>query len=105
MEVLLLTTLFSVVFAILFLTLFLRERQVRRFGGMERDALMPLDDGDLSDHRSTTVAFPNPSPDPAALPAKAVGGSRGCGECRCGGACGGGQEKEKKSGGRYLPHA
>lgn len=46
MEVLLLTTLFSVVFAVLFLTLFLRDRQVRRFGGVERDALMPLDDGD-----------------------------------------------------------
>ena len=44
MEVLLLTTLFSVVFAVLFLTLFLRERQVRPFGGIERDALMPLDE-------------------------------------------------------------
>lgn len=46
MEVLLLTTLFSVVFALFFLAMFLRERQVRRFGGVERDALMPLDDGD-----------------------------------------------------------
>lgn len=46
MEVLLLTTLFSIVFAVLFLTLFLRERQTRGFGGIERDALMPLDDGD-----------------------------------------------------------
>lgn len=46
MEVLLLTTLFSVAFAVLFLALFLRDRQVRRFGSVERDALMPLDDGD-----------------------------------------------------------
>jgi len=46
MEILLLTTLFSVVFAVLFLSLFLRERQVRGFGGVEREALMPLDDGD-----------------------------------------------------------
>lgn len=49
MEVLLLTTLFSVVFAVLFLVLFLRERQVRRFGGVERDALMPLDDASEGD--------------------------------------------------------
>lgn len=46
MEVILLTSLFSVVFAVLFLSLFLRERQVRDFGGLEREALMPLDDGD-----------------------------------------------------------
>ena len=45
MEVLLLTTLFSVVFAVLFLMLFIRERQVQRFGGAERDALLPFDDG------------------------------------------------------------
>lgn len=46
MEVILLTTLFSVAFAVLFLALFLRDRQLREFGGMEREALMPLDDGD-----------------------------------------------------------
>ncbi|MCB1090003.1 MAG: hypothetical protein KDL87_00625 [Verrucomicrobiae bacterium] len=53
MEVILLTTLFSLAFAGFFLILFLRDRQVRRFGGVERDALMPLDDGDepaLSGH-------------------------------------------------------
>jgi hypothetical protein len=44
MEVLLLTTLFSVVFAVFFLTLFIRDRQTRRFGGVEREALLPLDD-------------------------------------------------------------
>ncbi|MCB1230964.1 MAG: hypothetical protein KDN19_11885 [Verrucomicrobiae bacterium] len=60
MEVLFLTSLFSVVFAILFLSFFLRDRQVRQFGGIERDALMPLDDGDeisalpISSAKSTT---------------------------------------------------
>ena len=44
MEVLLLTTLFSIVFAILFLSLFLRDRQLRDFGGVDREALLPLDD-------------------------------------------------------------
>ncbi len=48
MEVILLTTLFSVAFAVLFLALFLRDRQLREFGGMEREVLMPLDDGDES---------------------------------------------------------
>lgn len=46
MEVILVTTLFSVAFAVLFLALFLRDRQLRDFGGMEREALMPLEDGD-----------------------------------------------------------
>ena len=46
MEVLLLTTLFSIVFAVLFLSLFLRDRQLRDFGGVDREALLPLDDGD-----------------------------------------------------------
>jgi hypothetical protein len=44
MEVLLLTTLFSVVFAVFFLALFIRDRQNRPFGGIEREALLPLDD-------------------------------------------------------------
>lgn len=44
MEVLLLTTLFSVVFAVFFLALFIRDRQKRPFGGIEREALLPLDD-------------------------------------------------------------
>ncbi|MCB1234084.1 MAG: hypothetical protein KDM91_03325 [Verrucomicrobiae bacterium] len=44
MEVLLLTTLFSVAFAVLFLALFVRDRQRRVFGGAEREALLPLDD-------------------------------------------------------------
>lgn len=44
MEVLLLTTLFSVVFAVFFLALFVRDRQTRRFGGTEREALLPFDD-------------------------------------------------------------
>lgn len=44
MEVLLLTTLFSVVFAVFFLALFIRDRQTRKFGGIEREALLPLDD-------------------------------------------------------------
>lgn len=44
MEVLLLTTLFSVVFAVFFLALFIRDRQTRKFGGIEREALLPLED-------------------------------------------------------------
>lgn len=55
MEVLILTTLFSVAFAALFLVLFVRERQVRRFGGIERDALLPFDDGAVK-KKSETAA-------------------------------------------------
>ena len=51
MEALLLTTLFSVVFAVFFLALFIRDRQTRRFGGLEREALLPLED-DLPDQES-----------------------------------------------------
>lgn len=51
MEVLLLTTLFSIVFALLFLGLFVRDRQLRDFGGVDREALLPLDE--VEDSRSS----------------------------------------------------
>jgi len=61
MEVLLLTTLFSVVFAVFFLTLFIRDRQTRRFGGVEREALLPFDDGDPAPRDPKSETSPSDS--------------------------------------------
>ena len=63
MEVLLLTTLFSVAFAALFLTLFVRERQVRRFGGAERDALLPFDDETVEKKKESAACNESASAD------------------------------------------
>lgn len=49
MEILVLTTFFSVLFAALFLILFLRTRQSNASSSIEQDSLIPLWDGDLSD--------------------------------------------------------
>lgn len=49
MEILVLTTFFSVLFAALFLILFLRTRQSNAGSSVEQDSLIPLWDGDLSE--------------------------------------------------------
>ena len=46
MDILILTTLFSVLFAALFLILFLRMRQVQSESSLEQDSLLPLWDED-----------------------------------------------------------
>lgn len=81
MEVILLTSLFSVVFAVLFLSLFLRERQVREFGGLEREALMPLDDADDTDFPRTRVS--NQQPRRAACSGKHGDEKKCCQGCPC----------------------
>ncbi len=46
MEVLALTLFLSLLFAVLFLFLFVRERKQRGPGGVERDSLIPFDGDD-----------------------------------------------------------
>ena len=55
MEILVLTTFFSVLVAALFLILFLRTRQSNAGSSIEQDSLIPLWDGDLS-NRPTVSA-------------------------------------------------
>lgn len=63
MEVIFLTTLFSVVFAILFLLFFLRMRQ-NEDSCADQDALLPFQDGEL-DSKAAKPVIPSTDMNPA----------------------------------------